>query len=68
MELTVLQDYIMNNLGNDFIQLFTSPASAPILFVKKKDGMLHLCIDYQGLNAVTIKNYYPLPLINELLD
>ena len=46
----------------------TSPAGAPILFVPKKDGTLRLCVDYRGLNAVTVKNRYPLPLITEILD
>ncbi|MBW0469620.1 hypothetical protein O181_009335 [Austropuccinia psidii MF-1] len=42
-------------------------ASAPVLFVKKKDGGLHLCFDYRKLNAVTRKNKYPVPTINQLL-
>ena len=46
----------------------TSPAGAPILFVKKRDGSLRLCVDYRGLNKITIKNRYPLPLIGESLD
>jgi hypothetical protein len=41
---------------------------APILFVKKKDDSLRLCVDYQGLNKLTVRNCYPLPLIPELLD
>jgi hypothetical protein len=45
-----------------------SPAAAPILFVPKPDGSLRLCIDYRGLNKITIKNRYPLPLMNELRD
>jgi len=45
-----------------------SPAGSPILFVPKKDGSLRLCVDYRGLNKVTIKNRYPLPLISEILD
>lgn len=45
-----------------------SPAGAPILFVKKKDGSLRLCVDYRGLNRVTIKNRYTLPLGEELRD
>jgi len=40
----------------------------PILFVPKKDGSLQLCVDYQGLNAVTTKNCHPLPLIGKMLD
>lgn len=43
-----------------------SPWGAPVLFVKKKDGNLRLCIDYQELNKVTIKNKYPLPKIDNL--
>ena len=45
-----------------------SPAGAPILFVPKPDGSLRLCIDYRGLNKRTIKNKYPLPLMNEVRD
>jgi len=41
--------------------------TSPILFVKKTDGSLQLCVDYQGLNAGTIKNRYPLPLLQETL-
>src|SRR5207302_2451598 len=43
-----------------------SPAAAPILFVPKPDGTLWLCINYRGLNKITIKNRYHLPLMNEL--
>ncbi|MCO5557579.1 hypothetical protein L7F22_011145 [Adiantum nelumboides] len=46
----------------------TSPWGAPVLFQKKKDGSLRLCIDYRGLNQVTVKNKYPIPRIDELLD
>lgn len=46
----------------------SSPWGAPVLFVKKKDGSFRLCIDYRGLNRVTLKNKYPLPRIYELLD
>ena len=45
-----------------------SPRGAPVLFVKKKDGSLRLCINYQELNKVTIKNNYPLPRIEDLFD
>ena len=45
-----------------------SPAGAPILFVQKKDGSLRLCVDYRGLNKITVKNRHPLPLITETLD
>jgi hypothetical protein len=46
----------------------TSPFGAPVLFVKKKDGSLRMCIDYRALNSQTIKNRYALPRIDELLD
>jgi hypothetical protein len=45
-----------------------SPWGAPVLFVKKKNGTLRLCVDYMGLNTLTIKNKYLLPLIDELFD
>ncbi|SAL96256.1 hypothetical protein [Absidia glauca] len=67
-ELTELSNYITANLKNGFIRQSTSPAGAPIMFVKKKDGSLRLCVDYRGLNKITIKNRYPLPLINEMID
>lgn len=67
-ELTALREYIDENLAKNFIQHSKSPAGAPILFVKKKDGSLRMCIDYRGLNKITIKNRYPLPLISGLID
>jgi hypothetical protein len=45
-----------------------SPSGAPVLFVKKNDNTLRLCIDYRGLNTLTIKNKYPPQLIDELFD
>ncbi|GAB7357806.1 hypothetical protein MBLNU459_g0793t2 [Dothideomycetes sp. NU459] len=67
-ELKVLQEYIEDALQKGWIQHSTSPAGSPILFVPKKDGTLRLCVDYRGLNAVTIKDRCPLPLIEETLD
>ena len=67
-ELQVLKEYIDENLCKHFICPSTSPFGAPVLFVKKPDGSLHLCIDYCALNSMTVKNQYPLPLISELLD
>ena len=68
VELNALSLYLDENLKKGFIRPSSSPAGAPILFVKKKDGSLRLCVDYRGLNKVTVKNRYPLPLISELLD
>lgn len=67
-ELQALHEYIKENLDKGFIRRSESPAGAPILFVKKKDGSLRLCVDYRGLNKVTIPNRCPLPLIPETLD
>ena len=55
-------------LDKGFIRPSTSPWGAPVLFAKKKDKTLRLCIDYRQLNRVTIKNRYPLPRIDDLFD
>ena len=55
-------------LSKGFVKTSTSPWGAPVLFVKKKDGSLRLCIDYRQLNKVTIRNQYPLPRIDDLFD
>jgi hypothetical protein len=68
MEQEEVQKYLDENLAKGFITPSESPAASPILFVKKKDGSLRLCVDYQSLNAITIKNRYPLPLIGDLID
>src|SRR5436853_7729835 len=68
-ELGVLQDYLNDMLKSGKIRPSKSPAVAPILFVPKKEGRgLHLCVDYRGLNKVTILNRSALPLMNELRD
>jgi hypothetical protein len=67
-KLAALQDYLDENLAKNFIRHSNSSAGTPILFVKKKDGSLRMCVEYQGLNQITIKNRYPLPLISRLLD
>ncbi|GJX44936.1 hypothetical protein Tco_0261612 [Tanacetum coccineum] len=51
-----------------FIRPSHSPWGAPVLFVKKKDGSMRMCIDYRELNKLTIKNRYPLPRIDDLFD
>jgi hypothetical protein len=60
--------YLETNLEQGRIRSSTSPAGAPIHFALKKDGSLRLCIDYRGLNEITIKDRMPLPLISEALD
>jgi hypothetical protein len=67
-ELKVLEAYIEKALTRGWIRESQSLARAPVLFSPKKNGDLRLCVDYRGLNAITVKNWYPLPLINELLD
>ena len=67
-ELEALRDYLDKNLVKEFIRPSTSPAGYPILFVPKKDSKLRLCVDYQRLNVITVKNCYPLPLISEIQD
>ena len=67
-ELEVLRDYLDENLTKGFIQESSSPAGYPILFIPKKNGKLCLCVDYRKLNDITIKNCYPLPCIDELMD
>ena len=55
-------------MSKGFVRPTTSPWGDPVLFVKKKDGSLRLCIDYRELNKVTIRNQYPLPRIDDLFD
>ena len=67
-ELDALQKFIDENLITGFIRPTSSSHTAPVLFVKKKDSSLRLCIDYCDLNKLTKKDRYPLPLIADLLD
>lgn len=67
-ELKILKEYLDENLAKGRIRHSRSPAASPVLFVPKKDGSLRLCVDYRGLNRITIKNRYPLPLISEIMD
>ena len=55
-------------IDTNYVRLSVSPWGAPVLFVKKKDGTLRLCIDYHQLNKMTIKNKYPLLCIDDLFD
>jgi hypothetical protein len=68
-ELRALREWLKEMEKTGKIRRSTSPAGSPILFVPKPNGRgLRLCVDYQGLNAVTIPNRYPLPLMQELQD
>ena len=66
-ELEACKKWIEENLDKGFIEVSSSPAGAPILFVKKGDRSLRLVVDYRGINEGTVKNCYPLPLIWETL-
>jgi hypothetical protein len=66
-ELEALKAYLVDNLAKGFIESSQAPFGAPILFVKKPNGSLRLCVDYRKLNALTRKDRYPLPLIDETL-
>ena len=68
VKLQELKVQIQELLGKGFIRPSTSPWGAPVLFTKKKDKNLRLCIDYRQLKRVTIKNWYPLPRIDDLFD
>ena len=66
MELKELKLQLQELLEKGFIRLSVSPWGAPMLFVKKKDGKLRLCVDYRKLNKMIVKNKYPLPRIDDL--
>src|SRR5882672_11062896 len=67
-EPVALHKFIDENLATGFIHPSCSPNGAPVLFIQKKDGSLQLCINFQGLNRISKKDQYPLPLIADLLD
>ena len=67
-ELRCVKKWIDEMLDKGFIRESTSPAAAPLLLAAKPGGGIRICHDYRGLNAVTVKNRYPLPLIRETLD
>ena len=68
VELKELNLQLQELLEKGFILPSVSPWGAPVLFIKKKDGTLRLCVDYRQLNKMTMKNKYPLPRIDDLFD
>ncbi|GKF61139.1 hypothetical protein Tco_0181193, partial [Tanacetum coccineum] len=67
-EMKELLEQLKELSDKGFIRPISSPWGAPVLFVKKKDGSFRMCIDYQELNKLTVKNRYPLPRIDDLFD
>jgi hypothetical protein len=67
-ELTVLREYINENLKKGYIRFSTLLARYLVLFVSKLNGKLRICVDYRQFNVITIKNRYILPLIYEMQD
>jgi len=67
-EQEALKEFIEENLNTGFIRPTSSSHGTPVLFVKKKDGSLRLCVDFRRLNRISKKDRYPLPLISDLLD
>jgi hypothetical protein len=67
-ELEELKKQLRELSDKGYIRSSASPWGSPVLFVKKKDGSMRMCIDYRNLNAMTVKNKYPLPRIDDLLD
>ena len=68
VELKTLREFIDEHLRTGFIRSSSSPHGALVLFARKKDGSLRLCIDFQGLNRISKKDQYPLPFISDLLS
>jgi hypothetical protein len=68
LERQELESQVSKMLEKGWIQPSSSPYGAPVLFVPKPDGSLRMCIDYRALNNITLKNKYPLPRIEDLLD
>jgi len=65
---TRLQTQLTTALQKGWVEPSSSPFGAPVLFVKKKNGTLRMCVDYRALDTITVKNRFPLPRIDDLLD
>ena len=67
-ELVELKLQLQELIEKGYTRTSVSPWGVPILFIKKKDGMMRMCIDYRQLNKMTIRNHYPLSRIDDLFD
>ena len=67
-ELEAVWQYLMENLKKGFIIPSSALYASPVLFIKKSNGDLQFCVDYQKLNALSKKDQYPLPLIDEIMN
>ena len=68
MELAKIRKQLIELLDVGYIQPSKAPYGAHVLFQNKQDGSLRICVDYRSLNKVTVKNKYPVPLIQDLFD
>jgi hypothetical protein len=68
MELRVLKRWLDDNLAKGFIRPSKSSVPSPVLLAQKPGGGVRICVDYRGINNVTMKSRYPIPLIRETLD
>ncbi len=67
IEDTAVQEFIKAELQKGYIRVSKSPFASPFFFIRKKDGKLRLVQDYRKINALTVRNQYPLPLISDLI-
>ena len=68
LELTELRKQLTELLVAGLVRPSKAPYGAPVLFQKKQDGSLRMCVDYRALNKATVKNKYPVPLVSDLFD
>lgn len=65
---TLIQSHVDESLEKGIVEVSHGPLAAPVVMVKKKDGTWRFCVDYRGLNAITVKDTHPLPRTDDTLD